>query len=190
MSNLYSNSTFLTPWIQTNLHFIIQSRDINTACKRICTNLSLYKCQYHEYHTTVWTDLLNNSSNRPISPISQCTHQSPTMHHPQQKWTHFRSERCTAGPPTGAQRDPWNRSIYMASGHQQSPCGIFKIMQHICQLQLLRHNRRRRSLTAYAVAGDARDANMTNHCYTSDMFFRVNIWFHVCFGKMRICVWI
>ena len=106
MSNLYSNSTFLTPWIQTNLHFIIQSRDINTACKRIHTNLSLYKCQYHEYHTIVWTDLINSSSNRPISPISQCTHQSShyapstTEMSTFSLWTvHCRSpNRCTAVP--------------------------------------------------------------------------------------------
>ena len=48
-------------------------------------------------------------------PSHSASASHPTMHHSEQKCAHVRSWRRTAGHPTGALRDPRNRSIHLAS---------------------------------------------------------------------------
>ena len=51
--------------------------------------------------------------------------------------------------------------VTVRQGHQQPP---FKILCNTQNNHLFRHNRRRRSMTTYAAAGDAGAFNMTCHC--------------------------
>ena len=52
------------------LHFTLPGQNTVTSI------ISSYKYQYCKYRTTIWTDLSNSNSSRPISPTPQCTRQT------------------------------------------------------------------------------------------------------------------
>ena len=123
----FSNSSLLTTWVQIYIHFIIESHDTNIAWNLIHTNINIISTtqQFGQIcQTVIAIDQSHPSHSVPI--------RHPTMHHPDRNMhMPFRSGRCTVGHPTGALRDPRNRSIHLSSGTQQpSYRGIFRITQH------------------------------------------------------------